>query len=50
MDDADSKHEQPTDLAVRRLRAVTQLLGDRAELRGVHPFADLVEEAVRWTA
>lgn len=34
----------------RHARSVAQLMEQRAELRGVLPLADLVEESLRWTA
>jgi len=39
-----------TDLATRHRHGVSTLLAHRADLRGVHAFADVVEEAVRWSA
>ncbi len=38
------------DLAWRHRRGVSHLLAHRADLRGVHAFADLLEESVRWSA
>lgn len=38
------------DLAVRHLQGVSTLLSHRDDLRGVHAFADVVEESVRWSA
>jgi hypothetical protein len=38
------------DLAVRHRHGVSTLLAQRADLRGVYAFADVVEEAVRWSA
>ncbi|WP_445258024.1 hypothetical protein [Nocardioides aurantiacus] len=38
------------DLAVRHLQGVSTLLAQRDDLRGVHAFADVVEESVRWSA
>ena len=38
------------DLAVRHLQGVSTLLAQRDDLRGVHAFADIVEESVRWSA
>ena len=40
----------PDDLATRHVIGVNRLFQDRAELRGVYAFADLVEEAARWSA
>jgi hypothetical protein len=38
------------DLASRHLQGVSSLYAVRADLRGVYAFADVVEEAVRWSA
>ncbi|GAB3991452.1 hypothetical protein [Nocardioides marmoraquaticus] len=38
------------DLATRHLQGVSSLLAAREDLRGVHAFADVVEESVRWSA
>jgi hypothetical protein len=38
------------DLASRHLQGVSSLYALRADLRGVYAFADVVEEAVRWSA
>ena len=38
------------DLAFRHLQGVSTLYATRADLRGVYAFADVVEEAVRWSA
>ncbi len=39
-----------TDLAVRSRIGISRLLAHRDDLRGVHAFADLLEESVRWSA
>ncbi len=39
-----------TDLATRHLHRLSSLLADRDDLRGVHAFADVVEESLRWSA
>jgi hypothetical protein len=39
-----------TDLATRHRQGVVSLLSSRDDLRGVHAFADVVEESVRWSA
>jgi len=39
-----------TDLAIRHKHGVSTLLSRRDELRGVYAFADVLEEAVRWSA
>lgn len=38
------------DLACRHLAGVSSLLTSHQELRGVHAWADIVEESVRWSA
>jgi hypothetical protein len=38
------------DLASRHLQGVSTLFAVRTDLRGVHAFADVVEESVRWSA
>ncbi len=39
-----------TDLAIRHKHGVIRLLAAREDLRGVHAFADVIEESVRWSA
>ena len=39
-----------SDLATRHKNGVSRLLAHRDDLRGVHAFADVVEESVRWSA
>lgn len=38
------------DFRLRRTGALTSLLSEREDLRGVHAVADLLDDAVRWTA
>ena len=38
------------DLATRHQHGVSTLLAVRDDLRGVHAFADVLEESVRWSA
>lgn len=38
------------DLATRHKHGVSTLLAHREDLRGVHAFADVIEESVRWSA
>lgn len=38
------------ELEARRCYEIVSLFERRAELRGVAPMADLVDDAVRWTA
>jgi hypothetical protein len=55
---ADITTEQETDQArekraafkLRHARGLTTLLDERSDLRGVHALADLVDDAVRWSA
>jgi hypothetical protein len=44
------KDAAQTDLATRHKLGVSSLLAHRDDLRGVHAFADVVEESVRWSA
>jgi hypothetical protein len=44
------KDAAQTDLATRHKHGVSSLLAGRDDLRGVHAFADIVEESVRWSA
>lgn len=44
------KDAAQTDLATRHKHGVSSLLARRDDLRGVHAFADVVEESVRWSA
>lgn len=37
-------------LRIRHAQSLTRLMEERADLRGVHPLADLVDDAIRWTA
>ena len=45
-----SREGATRDLASRHLQGVSVLLSTREDLRGVHAFADVVEESVRWCA
>jgi hypothetical protein len=47
---ADARERGSRDLACRQLAGVSSLLTTRDDLRGVHAWADIVEEAVRWSA
>lgn len=42
--------DQRARFRVRHARALTDLMGQRDDLRGVHALADLVDDSVRWTA
>ena len=42
--------EQRAVQRVRHAAALTALMEERADLKGVHALADQLDEAVRWTA
>ena len=42
--------EQRDRLRLRHAAALTSLLDERTDLRGVHALADQLDDAVRWTA
>ena len=42
--------EQRDRFRTRHARALTGLMSQRSDLRGVHALADLVDDAVRWSA
>ena len=42
--------EARRDFRLRRTGDLTHLLTEREDLRGVHPVADLLDDAVRWSA
>ena len=42
--------EQRAQLRVRHAAALTALMEERADLKGVHALADHFDEAVRWSA
>ena len=42
--------EQRDRLRSRHAAALTSLMDERADLRGVHALADHLDDAVRWTA
>lgn len=46
----EARHRQRSALKSRHAQGLSQLMGARADLRGVHALADLVDESVRWTA
>lgn len=52
MDDKtiDQLREQRAKLRLRHAQALTSLMGEREDLRGVHALADYFDEAVRWSA
>jgi hypothetical protein len=42
--------EKRNQLRVRHAQALTSLMEERTDLRGVHALADHFDDAVRWTA
>ena len=46
----DELREQRVALRLRHAQALTSLMEERADLRGVHALADHFDEAVRWSA
>jgi hypothetical protein len=41
---------QRSELKNRHARALSRLLAERADLKGVHALADLVSDSLRWSA
>ena len=58
MNETTTQHEQDFDqlrerrvaLRVRHTQALTSLMEERSDLKGVHALADYFDEAVRWSA
>ena len=46
----DELREQRAKLRLRHAQALTTLMEERRDLRGVHALADYFDEAVRWSA
>lgn len=42
--------EKRTQLRLRHAQALTSLMEERSDLRGVHALADHFDDAIRWTA
>lgn len=42
--------EQRVQLRLRHTQALTTLMEERTDLRGVHALADYFDDAVRWSA
>jgi hypothetical protein len=42
--------EQRALLRLRHCAALTSLMVERADLRGVHALADTIDDAIRWSA
>jgi hypothetical protein len=48
--DLDRIRQQRERLETRHAQSLTRLMEARSDLRGVHALADLVDDAVRWSA
>jgi hypothetical protein len=48
--DLDQVREQRDKLRLRHAQALTSLMDERTDLRGVHALADYFDDAVRWSA
>ena len=48
--DLDPIREQRVRLRLRHAQALTSLMEERTDLRGVHALADYFDDAVRWSA
>ena len=46
----DRIHRQRTSLKSRHSQALSKLMDERDDLRGVHALADFVDDSLRWTA
>ena len=46
----DRNREQRAQLKLRHAQAITTLMVERDDLRGVHALADYFDDAVRWSA
>lgn len=49
-EETDLAREKRAAFKLRHARGLTELMGERSDLRGVHALADMVDDAVRWTA
>lgn len=47
---AERSRAQRNALQSKHAQGLTRLMGQRDDLRGVHALADLVDDAVRWSA
>jgi hypothetical protein len=48
--DLDRRREQRDELRSRHSHALSSLMAQRDDLRGVHDLADFVDDALRWSA
>lgn len=49
-DDFDRRVQRRTELRTRHAQRLARLMEQRADLRGVTPLADLVDDSIRWSA
>ncbi len=49
-DETETRRQHRAALKLRHAQQVTSLMDRRNDLRGVHALADIVDDAVRWTA
>jgi hypothetical protein len=49
-DEIEILREKRAALRMRHAKGLTTLMSQRDDLRGVHALADLVDDAVRWSA
>ena len=49
-DTLDRLRNQRAELRLRHTQALTALMEERVDLRGVHALADYFDDAVRWSA
>ncbi|WP_177191469.1 hypothetical protein [Nocardioides luteus] len=48
--EANNSSAKQRSLKFRHASALTKLMDERQDLRGVHVFADFVDDSVRWSA
>ena len=49
-DSLEQARQQRAELRVRHAQALSALMDERDDLRGVHALADYFDDAVRWSA
>jgi hypothetical protein len=49
-DEFETRRDQRAALEARHAQALAALMTQREDLRGVHALADLVDDALRWSA
>ncbi|MBM7516909.1 hypothetical protein [Nocardioides nitrophenolicus] len=50
LDAVDRSLARRTALRDRHAQGLSRLMDERTDLRGVHPLADFVDDAIRWSA